>query len=405
MTSNGILISINHSCRACVIVWLYLAALFSLCAAQHSKPASAASDFASVSAQADAARDADRLDEAVLLYKRALVLRPNWAEGWWSLGTIHYDQSSYTNAALAFQKAVALAPKNGTAFVMLGLSEFELGRDDLALKHLEKGSALGLSNDPELRHVVLYHQGVLLQRAGRFESARDSLEQLCLQGVQSDEVAAGLGMTLLRMRARSTPPQGSTAADIVARVGHAACLAGQKKFDEARQALQAVVAEHSDYPGIHYAFALVLIEASDNAAAVAEFKEEIRNHPGDVVSRLQIAAASYKIDSAAGLPYAEEAVKLAPREPFAHYLFGLLLLDTGDYQRAIPQLEIAQKAFPGDTRIYLALGTAYSHAGRKQDAIRARATFQRLTQEGKKSPSGEMSGDKIQVGDTVSSPE
>jgi len=336
--------------------------------------------FAVLASKADAAKEANRLDDALLLYKKALALRPGWAEGWWSLGTIAYDRNSYPEAARAFEKVVTLAPRNGTAFVMLGLSEFELGRDDAALKHIEKGATLGLDSDPELRHVALYHEAVLLRRQGRFESARDTLQQLCLQGVQSDEVSTGLGMTLLRLRSRN-PPSGSTEAAIVARVGHAGCLTGQKKFDDARREMNQVVTENPNYSGIHYAFGLLLVQASDFPAAIAEFKEEIRNNPADVVSRLQVAAATYKTDSAAGLPYAEEAVELAPKQSFGHYLLGILLLDTDDYQRAIPELEIARKAFPNETRIYLALGTAYSRAGRKQDAARARATFQRLTAE------------------------
>jgi len=342
-------------------------------------PSSSGVSFAALSAKADAARDANRLDEALPLYRKALAMRPGWAEGWWSLGTISYDRNSYAEATRAFEKVIRLAPRNGTAFVMLGLSEFELGHDDPALKDIEKGTSLGLDTDPELRHVALYHEGVLLQRQGKFQAAQEIMEQLCLQGVQSDEVAAGLGMTLLRKRGKSPPPQGSTDAEIVSRLGGAACLVGQKKFDEAREDMDAVVRQHGNYPGIHYAYGLLLVEASDLPAAVAEFKAEIQNQPADVVSRLQIAATTYKTDSASGLPYAEEAAKLAPQQPFAHYLLGLLLLDTGNHERAIPELEIAQKAFPGETRIYLALGTAYSRAGRKQDAARARATFQRLT--------------------------
>jgi tetratricopeptide (TPR) repeat protein len=67
---------------------------------------------------------------------------------------------------------------------------------------------------------------------------------------------------------------------------------------------------------------------------------------------------------------------------FAHYLLGLLLLDTNDYQRALPELEIAEKAFPREPKLYFALGSAYSRAGRKQDAERARSMFERLTKEG-----------------------
>jgi tetratricopeptide (TPR) repeat protein len=340
--------------------------------------------FTVLASKADAAKEANRLDDALLLYRKALALRPGWAEGWWSLGTIAYDRNSYPEAARAFQKVVRLAPRNGTADVMLGLSEFELGRDDPALRHIEKGAALGLDSDPELRHVALYHEAVLLQRQGRFESARDILQQLCLQGVQSDEVSTGLGMTLLRLRRRNAPSQGSAEAGIVARVGHAGCLTGQKKFDDARREMNEVVAQNPKYSRVHYAFGLLLVQASELPAAVAEFKEEIRNDPSDVISRLQIAAATYKTDSAAGLPYAEEAVRLAPQQSFAHYLLGMLLLDTDNYQRAIPELEIARKAFPHETRIYLALGTAYSRAGRKQDAASARATFLRLTAERRK---------------------
>lgn len=374
-----------------------------------STPSHAVGSFATLSSQANAARDANRLDEAVPFYKKALALRPGWTEGWWSLGTIAYDQNSYSQAAFAFRKAVTLAPKNGTAYVMLGLSEFELGRDDSALTHIEKGTSLGLDTNPELRHVALYHEGVLLQRQGKFQEAQEMLEQLCVQGVQSDEVASALGMAVLRQRSKS-PPQQSPDAGIVARVGRAECLAGRKKFDEARSGLGALVGQYPGFPGIHYAFGMFLVEASDLPAAVAEFKEEIKNNPADVVSRLQIAAATYKQDSAAGLPYAEEAVKLAPQQPFAHYLLGLLLLDADEPARAIPELELAQKTFSREPQLYFALGSAYSRAGRKQDAARARATFQRLNEQAK-SPSktggerGDANSGKIPVGDVPSLPQ
>jgi tetratricopeptide (TPR) repeat protein len=343
------------------------------------------SHFAALAAQADAARAADQLDEAVKLYKKALALHPRWAEGWWSLGTIAYDRSEYTEASRAFQKAAALNAKNGNVQVMLGLSEFELGHDELALKYLENGRNLGIAKDVDLMHVVLYHEGVLLQRKGKFQAAQETLQQLCLQGVESDEAARVLGMTLLRMRSRTPPPPGSEDADIVLRVGHAACLAGQKKFAEARTDFGALVHQHPKYPSIHYAFGMFLVEASDFGAANLEFQEEINNNPGDLTARLQIAAAMYKVASAAGIPYAEEAVKLAPQNGFAHYLLGLLLLDTNSYEKALPELEIAQKTFPREAKLYFALGSAYSRAGRKKDALRARATFERLTREGEDS--------------------
>ena len=239
---------------------------------QSRPPSKPASNFATLSAQANAARDTDRLDDALTLYRKALALRPNWAEGWWSLGTIAYDRNSYSDASRAFQRVITLAPANGTAYVMLGLSEFELGHDALALKHLQKGMALGLDKDPDLRRVALLDEGILLQRAGRFQSARDVLGQMCLQGMQNKDVEYVLGMTSLRQANKTVPPAGSEDEQVTSGVGHAACLASQKKFEDARLFFNELVNRYPKYPAIHYAFGVLLTEASDLSAAVAEFK-------------------------------------------------------------------------------------------------------------------------------------
>lgn len=364
-----------------------------------------AGDFAALSAKADAARDGDRLDEARSLYRRALALHPSWAEGWWSLGTLEYDQDQYSRAASAFQKVVSLQPENGTAHAMLGLCEFELGRDESALKHIQKGKSLGLQKNPELWRVVLFHEGTLLQRSGRFQTAQDTLEELCLQAGSNDKAAMILGMAMLRLSAKEPPSSESADGDITLRVGRAQCLAGQKKYDQARPDFESVVNANPKCRNIHYAFGLFLFEIRDISAGVDQLKQEIANDPQNVLARLRIAAAEYKQDSAAGLPYAEEAVQLDPEQPFAHMLLGLLRLDVDDYLHAIPELEIAQKGLPKEPKIYAALGTAYTRAGRKQDATQARLTFARLTEEEKKRAAASTPEprntppEQIQVGD------
>ena len=374
------------------------------------KASSAANSFASLSVQADAARDADRLDDAISLYRRALAVRPSWAEGVWSLATLYYDRDAYDKAAVYFRKLIALQPQNGTAHAMLGLCEFELGHDQASLHDIQKGIGLGLQKNPDLWKVVLYHEGILLQRKGSFQAAQDTLEQLCLQAGPSDKAATILGMTMLRMSTKEPPPAGSADADVVMHVGNAECLAGQKKYDDAKPGFERAVTENPQYPNIHYAYGLFLLELRDVAGSVEQFKQEIANHPDDLVSRLRIAAVEFKQDSAAGIPYAQQAVEMAPQQPFGHYLLGLLRLDVDDFLNAIPELEIAEKGFPREPKIYLALGTAYSRAGRKQDAALARATFQRLTEEAKKSPGALASPDaedaaRLPVGDSQPSPQ
>src|SRR5271165_281939 len=337
--------------------------------------------FAALAAKAQAARDADQLDQAAALYKKALALRPRWAEGWWSLGTSEYDLNSYKEAAEAFRKLVALQPKSGTALVMLGLCEFELGDDDAALNSLTEGRRLGVTSEPQLRTVMIYHEGILLQRKGRFEASEEILGQLCRQTSYPPEIDLPVGAIALRVRDRQLPAEGTVEYQVMQQTGKATCLGIQRKYEEGSQQFEALLTSHPTYPNLHYAYGKLLLDANDTDGAVKQFQAEIQNNPNDANSRLRIAAAKYHIDSAGGLPYAEEAVKLDTVQPLGHYLLGLLLLDTDDYLRAIPELEIAQKAFPDQPKVYFALASAYSRAGRKEDATRARQTFVRLNQE------------------------
>jgi len=344
----------------------------------HAQSKTATSSFAALSKQAEAARDANRLDEAVALYKKALALNPKWAEGWFSLGTIEYDGNDYSAAARAFRQVLPLAPKEGTAHAFLGLCEYELGDYDNALKHIDEASALGIAKHPQFRQVVLYHEGLLNLRKSRFEAAREALGQICRENTGNPDALVAMGMVALRIPGSPTTAEATANADLIPRVGHAACLTAAQKYDDARPEFSALVSEHPDYPNIHYAYGRFLAEVNDVPAAVEQFQLEIKNNPNDITSRLEIAANEYKVDSAAGIPYAEEAVRLAPQVAFGHYLLGLLYLDTNSADKALPELQIAAKAFPKDAQIFFALGTAYSRTGNKEKAAEARATFEKL---------------------------
>jgi tetratricopeptide (TPR) repeat protein len=350
--------------------------------------------FDRIAAQADQARDASDLDKAIVLYRQGLVLRPRWAEGWWSLGTILYDRDNYADAARAFQHVVSLHPEHGSANVMLGLSEFELGQDNLALVHIQKGRQLGILRNPELARVMLYHEGLLLLRKGRFEDGQEALEVLSRDGGEGSELMLALGMSALYIFPAKLPPDGSTAREAVMRVGKAEFLAATRKFDEARLEYTLVADEFPETANIHYAFGRFLLDIGEVDPAVAAFKRQIQASPDHVPARLQIAAAWYRVNSAGALKYAVEAVKLEPRRPFGHYLLGLLYLDTQNFVRTISELETAKLSYSRVPQLYFALGNAYARAGRKADAARARAIFARLNAENEKESKAMYYGEK-----------
>jgi tetratricopeptide (TPR) repeat protein len=349
-------------------------------------PPSNTARFKSLSEQAAKASSENRLDEAEALYTRALALRPKWAEGWWSLGTIEYDQDHYAEAARDFEKLIALNAKNGTAHAMLGLCQFELGKDESALKNLLAAENLGVLKDVQLRNVALYHLGLLELRAGKYGDARETFGQLARDQVRTRELTIGLGLAALLIRPQAAPAEGTPGASVVERAGDAEVLLNANEFGQARQKYADLANEFPEYPNLHFAFGRLLLETHETDEAVNEFELELKRDPKNLNSMLEIGVALELIDPQGGLKYAEEAAKLAPALPFAHYLLGMLRLNTGDAAAAIPELEIAQKAFPTEAGVYFSLGKAYSQVGRKEDATKARTEFARLNAQAAKQP-------------------
>jgi predicted Zn-dependent protease len=359
-----------------------------------SSPQQKSSAFGPLAEKAKRASEENRLDEAAALYRKALALRPRWREGWWSLGTIEYDHDHYANAAQAFERLITLDPANGTAHAMLGLCQFELTNDEAALKNLLNAERLGVIKDEQLRKVAVYHLGLLQLRTKRFSAAKETLQQLAKDGVKTRELNAALAEAALLIRPQDAPSEGTEGATVLDRAGEAEILFAQKDFDRAKQIYRSLAEEYPTYPHLHIAFGRLLLETYDIDEAVDEFQKELKTDPKNVDSLLEIAAVRYQLDSQDGLKYAESAVKLAPEQPFAHYLLGLLRLDTDDAAGAIPELEIARKAFPREARMYFSLGNAYARVGRKVEAAKARAEFARINAQMTKQPGSTVYGER-----------
>ena len=293
-------------------------------------------------------------------------MRPTWKEGWWSLGTILYDQNSYAPAARAFTKLVSLDPKNGTAHLMLGLCQYQLNLNDPAMANIQAAKDLGIRKEEQLENVLQYHEGMLLLRKGDYERAIESLQLLVSKGVQSEALDTALGMSVLLMLPKNAPAEKSPERQIVIRAGRAEHDSLLKKTDDAKKEYLALTQEFPDFPNVHYAFGRFLLTIQDTEEAVPAFQEEIKRNPTHIRARMQIAATHYRVDSAAGIPIATEVVKLEPKYPFGHYLLGLLYFDSGDVTHAIPELETAARMSPREAQFQFAWVTHTRRPGEKK---------------------------------------
>jgi tetratricopeptide (TPR) repeat protein len=329
---------------------------------------------------ADEARLAERFEEAVSLYGKALNMRPKWPEGWWYVGAIFYQKDSYAQARDAFQNLVALEPDRGPAAAMLGLCLFQTGDYQRAAVSLQRARSLGVNDNSELARVVRYHTALVYIRFEYFESAYDVLTEFVRTGQESQKVIEAFGLTLLRMPfVPNEIPADKKEKVMVA--GQAGYNMAARRLEQARAAFDTLLSRYPNDPNIHYAFGVYMMP-QDADMAMKEFKRELEISPNHFAAMTQMAFEYLKRDQFnEALPLAEKAVQLAPKLYAARNVLGRLLLELGQVERSIKELEEGVKLAPSSPEMHFALARAYTRAGRKVDAARERETFKKLQDE------------------------
>jgi len=129
-----------------------------------------APSFEVLSRQAAEARDTKRLAEALILFRKALQLKPDWAEGLWEAGSIEYDQDQYKECSADFRKLAALKPDQAPGWTMAGLCEYHLRDYDAALKCLLQAQQLGFQQGAELARAGRLHLALVLIKLSRLRT-------------------------------------------------------------------------------------------------------------------------------------------------------------------------------------------------------------------------------------------
>jgi tetratricopeptide (TPR) repeat protein len=353
-------------------------------------PALRAQDsFERLAESARAALEAERTDEAVRLYAQATELRPEWAEGWWRLGTLHYDGGDFPAARDAFTRFVALEVKAGPGFGMLGLAEFRLQQYSAALAALEQGIRLGLGPNWDFEREVLGRDATLHSLFGRPEIALQRLTLLMNKTAAAHPGAAtaalladletvdAMGIAALRI------PQLPAAvpadkASLVRQAGRAQALFALQDLPAAAREFAQLAAAYANEPGVHYAYGTFLLKTNP-PAALAQFQKEIEVSPKDAAARVQAAVECLRTaDYSAGRQYASEAVALAPRDFGARIVLARLLLAQDQVTDALEQSLAAVKLAPESPDAHFVLSRCYAQSNRPREAERERAEFQRL---------------------------
>ena len=345
-------------------------------------PGHAAAPPAAIQSQIAQALQQNHTGQAEAMLARALASYPSWKEGWWELGSLAYERNDYLRGRSAFGHLTELDPKAGAPWIMLGLCDFELRDFGLSLFHIEQGRALGFPKNPGISSAARYHQALDLILLQEYEQASFLLDSFARANEHSSEVVLAEGLAALQIPALA-PTYRSLVDEpryhVVSQAGEAQYLAAAHKLEEARKLYEQLVAQNPRMPGLHYAFGALLVHWGELNAAVKQFDAELQLNPHHVPSLLQIAASDLKLGQpAAGLPYAQRAVRQAPESFAAHFVTGQILVAEGKLQDGAAELETSRDLEPNSSQVRYALAQAYLKLHRRADAMREEAAFHRL---------------------------
>jgi tetratricopeptide (TPR) repeat protein len=339
----------------------------------------------------DEARTAERLDEAITLYGKALKIKPKWPDGWWYIGAILYEKDDYVNARDAFQNLVALDQSRGPGWAMLGLCQFQTAEYERAIISLQRGRSLGVKDSSELAAVVRYHTALLYIRFEQFEVSYEILREFMREGNESPKVVEAFGLTILRMPFLPKEIPADKREEILLG-GQAGYNMAARRLEQARTAFDLLLARYPNEPNVHYAFGVFML-SQDSDAALKEFRRELERSPQHFPSMVQMAFEYLKRDQFNdGLPFAERAVQISPKMYAARNVLGRILLELGQIDRSVKELEEGVRLAPSSPEMHFALSRAYAKAGRKEDANREREIFKSLQDQYNQQRDGQQTG-------------
>ena len=361
-----------------LVAFLAVCAGSSLAISGQAPSAASRQSFDQLLQAAEKARDENRDDEAIRLFRQALSEQPDSEQALWYLGTMLYEKEQYADARDVLRQFLTLRPDAGPGWALLGLSEFQLRAYPRALDHLQRAMAQGMGDRKELIQSVFYDVAVLLTRFERYDDSMDMLLKMLASGPPDPVLVepAGLAGLRLPLLPAEIPPDRRELVDLA---GQCVLAEQTQHYDEVESEFKRLVTAYPNEPGVHFLYGAYLVQLHPNES-VAEFERELEISPSHVLARIRLAERLIaKRDFDRALALAQQAIKLEPKRASAHMLAGEALLAKGNAGDGTKELETAREIDPTLVRAHWDLLRAYIAAGRKEDANREKQAIEKLS--------------------------
>jgi tetratricopeptide (TPR) repeat protein len=339
-----------------------------------------AASFDQLAQAAKRARNENRDDAAIDSYREALKLKPEWDEGLWYLGTLLYEKENYFEACTVLRSFLARNPGNGYGWGLLGLSEYETREYARALDHLQQSMVLGLGDNSKMTSTVYYVASILLTRSEKFDESMALLFTRVASGENASTLVEPLGLAALRLPLLPAEIPADRR-EMVRLAGTGALALEAQRYEEADKLFNELEGAYPDQPGVHFLIGAYLLGPRPDDG-IKELKREIEISPSHIPARIRLAEEYFKRqDMNQGISFAQEALKLEPKNGLAHMVLGEGLIAKGDSISGIKELEIAHDSLPQQAQVRWDLFRAYTAAGRFEDATREKGEIERLSKQ------------------------
>ena len=111
-------------------------------------------------------KDQNNTNKAIEAYKKAIMLKPNFAVAYYNIGSIYAEQNKFDKAIKAYKNSICIHPDYAEAYCNLGIAYKNIGKFSQAIKAYKK--SISIKADVSLTH---NNMGVALHDLGKFEES------------------------------------------------------------------------------------------------------------------------------------------------------------------------------------------------------------------------------------------
>jgi eukaryotic-like serine/threonine-protein kinase len=316
------------------------------------------------------------LDEGMAAYRKAIELKPDYADAHNALGLAYGKKGDWNEAIKLYQEALQLGSKWGHVRVNLGVAYYKTRQWDKAIDALTEGIELN-PRDPDA-HV---HLGNALREKGRVDDAIAAYRQAIRINPKHADAYNALGsaygwkkqdwaraITLYRNSISLDP----NAANVHYNLGVAYCKT--RLWDKAIAALAEAIRLRATYPEAHYYLAQANVQLGRWADAVAAYeaalKEPKYDAPRNGLAWLLATCPDPRWhDGPRAVQLAEQARNIAPTRAMYWNTLGAAHYRACAWKEAVAALKIAETLRPGGNGLdWFFLAMAYGKLEHKDPA-------------------------------------